>query len=148
MAAKLCEKARGKDEEKESKKTNSEPNPVQKEERWGQRVKGRGEKEGERTRGQIKDEMLMSVPVSPDPLISSPHVATDLSVFESVILGRQKLHNSPTHLLICQLRWWIRPVMMLQRLTALWRCRSSFVTSWPTHPDFSCTKTFPLPSPS
>ncbi|KAI3373827.1 hypothetical protein L3Q82_022405, partial [Scortum barcoo] len=37
-----------------------------------ERKKGRGEEGGERTTGQMKEEELMSVSMSPDPLISSP----------------------------------------------------------------------------
>lgn len=77
MAAKLGERRREeRDREKESA-ANANPEPKssagERKKRAERKKKGRGEDEGERrTRGWIEDETLMSVSMSPDPLISSP----------------------------------------------------------------------------
>ncbi len=101
------------------------------EEKRGKRRKKRGPV------GQMKEEMLMSV-AWPSNLLSSP-LSMWLLISLSLSLlcwGARGSASIPLILcLICQFKWRLGPVMMLRRLTTPRKCRSSFATSWPPHPD-------------
>lgn len=140
MAAKPRERRREeRDGEKESKKTNPEPNPVPEEERRKTTTegKGRGEEEGERTRGTDKRrnaDVCFHV-AWPSNLLSSPCGYWSLCLWIYYAGAPEAPHQSHSSCLICQFKWRLRPVVMLRQLTALWKCRSSFATSWPPHLD-------------
>lgn len=100
------EKARGK---RQRERVGSERKSRTKIQRRGKKEEGREEEKGEgRGRRREEDQRMdrrwnadVSFHVTwPSNLLSSLHVATDLSVFESIVLGHQRLCISPIHPLL------------------------------------------------
>lgn len=149
MAAKQREgrrEERDGEKEVEENKSRTKSSAEGRKKRTERTREGRGRRsEDQRTDKRRNADVCFHV-AWPSNLLSSLHVATDLSVFESILPGHHRLHIIPLILcLICQFKLRLRPVMTDSSMEVQ-KLGCHFQTSSP--PIILCIKTYPLPSPS